>query len=130
MTTHEAQQTHQPDETTRRVGTKLLFENDRVRVWENVLLPGDGLPRHEHTCDYVAVHLTRSRIAVVQPGREPETGEQPAGFVRYTDVGQGIVHTIENVGDSEHREILVELKGPSRAASPQAPQTNEERLEG
>jgi hypothetical protein len=130
MTVHEAQQALQPNETTHRVGTKLLFENDRVRVWELVLGPGEESPRHEHACDYVFVHLTKSRIALLRPGKEPETSEEPAGFVQYTDVGQGIVHAIKNVGDGEHREILVELKGPSRAASMQPPQTNEERFEG
>ncbi len=112
-------------EPSHRVGTTLLFENDRIRVWELVLRPGEESPRHEHDCDYVFVHLTASKIALVEPGKEPRTSEEPAGFVQYTDVGDGIVHAIKNVGTDMHREILVEIKGPSRATTPQPPQTNE-----
>lgn len=108
-----------------QVGTKLLFENDRVRVWELVLKPGEASPRHVHESDYVFVHLTKSKLALMQEGEPEETSEEPAGFVQYTDVGSGIRHAIKNVGDTEHREILVEFKGPSRAATPQKPQTNE-----
>lgn len=130
MSTHEPHDTHEsqrhvPVEPIHRVGTTLLFENDRVRVWELVLRPGEQSDLHEHACDYVFVHLTKSRIALLQPGQDPETSEEPAGFVQYTDVGSGIVHAIKNVGDTEHREILVEIKGPSRRSSPQEPQTNE-----
>jgi hypothetical protein len=64
-------------------------------------------------------------IALIQDGEEKNTSVEPAGFVQYTEVGGGIVHAIKNVGDSEHREILVELKGPSRAATPQEPESNE-----
>jgi hypothetical protein len=45
--------------------------------------------------------------------------------VEYTEVGKGIVHRLENSGDSEHWEILVELKGPSRSPIPREPETNE-----
>jgi hypothetical protein len=31
-----------------KVGTKLLFENDRVRVWEMRLKPGESSERHTH----------------------------------------------------------------------------------
>lgn len=134
MAVHEAQPDHSHDPDTQavqaghRVGTKVLFENDRVRVWELVLRPGEESPQHEHACDYVFVHLTRSKIALLEPDKEPQTDEEPAGFVQYTEVGGGIVHSIKNVGDCEHREILVELKGPSRAHAPQPPQTNEALL--
>ena len=30
------------------VGTAVLFENDRVRVWELTLAPGESSDTHEH----------------------------------------------------------------------------------
>jgi hypothetical protein len=42
-------------------------------------------------------------------------------------VGRGIDHKVRNVGTSEHREVLVELKGPSHSVEAQKPETNEER---
>jgi quercetin dioxygenase-like cupin family protein len=108
-----------------QVGTKLLFENDRVRVWEMVLQPGQESTYHEHSADYLFVYVTKSRLEAIQQGKPPETSEQEPGFVQFTEVGSGIQHKVRNVGDGEHREILVELKGPSRAREPQEPETNE-----
>ncbi len=34
------------------VGTSRLFENDRVRVWEVRLAPGERTPFHAHTVRY------------------------------------------------------------------------------
>lgn len=34
------------------VGTKLLFENERVRVWDLALAPGESLAKHVHRTDY------------------------------------------------------------------------------
>lgn len=112
-------------EFSHKVGTKLLFENDRVRVWEMVLQPGEASTYHEHTNDYLFVYMTHSRLEVIRHGKKPETDEQSPGFVEYRDVGSGIDHQVRNVGDGEHREILVEIKGPSRVAEPRPPQTNE-----
>ena len=114
-----------PATPSRQVGTRLLFENDRVRVWEMVLRPGEESTRHVHESDYLFVYLTKSRLELLQEGSPPETSEQPPGFVQYTEVGSGIVHSVKNVGTGDHREILLELKGPSRAAEPAEPETNE-----
>lgn len=116
--------THEHEGASHDVGTKLLFENDRVRVWEMVLAPGEASARHIHESDYVFVYLTRSKLEVLSDGAR-ETSEEGPGFVQYTDVGSGIEHAVRNVGEGEHREILVELKGPSRAESPKKPETNE-----
>ena len=34
------------------IGTKLLFENDRVRVWDLALAPGESTGMHRHENDY------------------------------------------------------------------------------
>ena len=34
------------------VGTKLIFENDQVRVWEFTLQPGESTGSHHHELDY------------------------------------------------------------------------------
>ncbi|HEX3598464.1 MAG TPA: hypothetical protein VHU80_25325 [Polyangiaceae bacterium] len=112
-------------ELSHRVGTKLLFENDRIRVWEMVLAPGQESTYHQHSADYVFVYMTQSTLEVIQRGKPRETSEQGPGFVQYTEVGSGIEHRVKNVGQNDHREILVELKGPSHSTKPEEPQTNE-----
>jgi hypothetical protein len=42
-------------EGVERVGSKLLFENDRVRVWELRLAPGEREALHEHKHDYLMI---------------------------------------------------------------------------
>ena len=112
------------DQVSEQVGSEVLFENDRVRVWSLTLQPGEASPRHRHARDYVFVHVTPGTVEVHQEGQEPSVEECDAGFVEYTEVGSGIVHHIVNRGNAPLHEILVELKGPSRASTPQEPQTN------
>ena len=37
------------------VGTRLLFENDRVRVWDLCLPPGEASGLHRHQDDYLYI---------------------------------------------------------------------------
>lgn len=105
--------TRDPEEhASFRVGSRLLFENDRVRVWELRLAPGQRSERHRHQADYLSVYLTRSRIALHRSEGAPEISEEGPGFTAYHAVAGSFVHALENVGNTEHREILVELKGP------------------
>jgi beta-alanine degradation protein BauB len=113
-----------PAEPSKDVGTELLFENDRVRVWGMVLGPGESSPRHRHTADYLFVYTTPSRLTAFIEDRPPATNDYDDGFVAFTEVGGGTEHHIRNDGDTVHRQIIVELKGQSRAARPLSPQDN------
>jgi hypothetical protein len=53
------------------VATKLLFENERVRIWEMRLGPGESGDVHRHDLDYVLVQIEGDRMAVVP---EPDSG--------------------------------------------------------
>jgi beta-alanine degradation protein BauB len=112
------------DPISDRIGTELLFENDRVRVWDLRLQPGEASPAHRHRGDYLFIQVTPSRVEAHDGGAEPALTEGDDGFVQYTEVGSGIVHRIVNRAELPFREILVEFTGPSRAAVPQEPQTN------
>ena len=113
-----------PNANSHAVGTAVLFENDRLRVWDLVLEPGEASAVHRHTADYVFVCTTPGRITFLAEGQPPTTTDYEDGFVQYTAVGPGITHQIRNVGKHRYREIPVELKGPSVAASPQASEDN------
>jgi hypothetical protein len=96
------------------VATRLLLENERVRIWEMDLAPGARSDIHRHEADYVLVQIEGDRIAG-QP--EPDTagayrdyieaGVEP-GKVRY--IARGGIETAINVGRRRYREILIELK--------------------
>lgn len=106
------------------VGTELLFENERIRLWDMVLRPGEASALHRHETDYVYVYLTPSQIAIERPGEAIATAAYDNGFVQYTEVGGGVEHRIRNTGDALHRQIILEFKGPSRSAEPRTPQGN------
>jgi hypothetical protein len=44
-----------------RVGTQLLSESERVRVWHLSIKPGERLPVHRHVLDYFWTALTPGR---------------------------------------------------------------------
>jgi beta-alanine degradation protein BauB len=96
------------------VGTKVLMENDRVRIWEMRLAPGQDSEVHRHDLDYVLVQIDGDRIAgVPEPDSEGEYNEyieadvEPGNFVY---VGRGGIETARNVGSKQYYEILIELK--------------------
>ncbi len=99
-----------------RVGSKLLFENDRVRVWELRLAPGEREALHEHKHDYLMIQIEGDRVAgEFEPdsggpwgGESYVEGEVANGVVLYA--GRGGKERAHNVGEKPFYEIIVELK--------------------
>jgi len=97
------------------VATRVLFENDKVRVWEMDLAPGESSDLHEHTLDYLLIQLEGDKIAGIF--EEDTAGAYPPGTVE-GDVApgnaifieKGGIETAKNTGARRYREILVELK--------------------
>lgn len=85
------------------VGSRLLSENDRVRVWEIRLAPGERWHAHRHVLDYfwIAVNPGRSRQHTFD-GTTREVS-YVAGETRHFHFGAGeyLLHDIENIGDTE-----------------------------
>ncbi len=106
------------------VGSELLFENDRVRVWSMRLQPGETSTYHRHENDYLFVYTTPSLIRSEIAGRDGPTRKFDDGYVQYTEVGSGIEHSITNVAESLHQQIIVEMKGGSRSETTQPPVNN------
>ncbi|HXJ33045.1 MAG TPA: hypothetical protein VMS22_03325 [Candidatus Eisenbacteria bacterium] len=100
--------------TLGNVATRLLLENDRVRIWELDLAPGARSDTHRHDVDYVLVQIEGDRIAA-QPEadtggayRDYIEGTVEPGKTRY--ITRGGIETAINVGRRRYREILIELK--------------------
>ena len=100
------------------VGTKKLFENERVVVWEMRLGPGEKEQVHEHTRDYVMVQISGDRVAAdFEPGSSGTwkdfAGQRLEGDVFNGNVlfaEKGGIEAAVNVGDEPFYEIIVELK--------------------
>lgn len=104
------------------VGSKLLFENDRVRVWEIRLAPGQRWHAHCHALDYfwTAITAGTSRQRTYD-GSTREVSYTP-GDTRFYAFGSGesLVHDLENVGETELIFSTVELLEGANAALPLA----------
>ncbi len=93
------------------VGSELLSENDRVRVWTIRLKPGQRFGFHRHVLDYfwTAVSGGRGRQHLMD-GTTVEYTYQP-GETRHEIYGAGEykVHDLENIGDKELVFMTVEF---------------------
>ena len=103
-----------PDRELGDVATRVVHENEKVRIWEMTLEPGERSAVHEHTMDYILVFLEGDRIGVIP---EPDTAGEftsevdfapPLGKAIY--VRGGGIETAVNRGTERYREILIELK--------------------
>jgi len=99
-----------------RVGDTIVFENERVRIWELALEPGDESHVHEHPHDYLMICIEGDKIAgKATPGQDNPYG--PAGdfvdiptnpgHVVYVD--GGVKETAVNTGTTRYRNLVVEL---------------------
>ena len=97
------------------IGTRILFEDDRVRIWELDLQPGEETPPHHHALDYYIIAIDGDGIAAVP--HITSTGSSTE-YIAVTDVKRGSVFPMEkggtelarNIGTKPFYEILVELK--------------------
>jgi hypothetical protein len=86
-----------------QVGTRLLSETNRVRVWEIRLAPGERIGFHRHVLDYFWTAITPGRArSHTQDGSMVEA-TYTAGDTRHFVYGKGEykIHDLENVGDSD-----------------------------
>jgi beta-alanine degradation protein BauB len=95
------------------VGTRLLFENRHVRVWDLTLEPGEAIPLHRHELDYLYVVIGGGTLQTeFADGTADPPREMADGDVRFRAVDGEAVHTARNVGSTPWRNIVVELKRP------------------
>ena len=96
------------------VATKLLFENERVKIWEMRLAPGEEGPLHEHHHDHILVQIGGDRMAVVpDPSTKSPYSEYLEADVvpgQYFYIPRGGVEVARNVGKQPYYELLIELK--------------------
>ncbi len=95
----------------KQLGTSVWFENDRIRVWEVLLEPGERGAFHAHTTNYFWTVVEGSRgLQRFADGtfvvRDYLVGETK--FLEHSE-DDYLIHDLENVGDSTLRFVTVEL---------------------
>ena len=93
------------------VGSELVSESDRVRVWMIRLQPGERIGFHRHVLDYFwSVSTDGKARAHVSDGTTVEHTYK-AGETRHEVHAKGHykVHDIENIGENDLNFITVEF---------------------
>jgi quercetin dioxygenase-like cupin family protein len=103
------------DEPTREnpcgpIGTEVVYENDRIRVWDMRVGPRGKKPWHHHQHDYIIISVTGGKVEIENVEGKSYIGEDKVGGVIWQDKGQK--HELRNLTDAPYQNILVELKQP------------------
>src|SRR5258708_37942819 len=93
------------------MGTRVLFEDDRVRIWELALAPGEETAPHRHDLDYYIIVIDGDAIAAAP--HVLSTGSS-AEYIAVEGVKRGDVVPMEkggielarNIGTKPFYEIL------------------------
>ena len=106
------------------VGTKKIFENVNIIVWEFILDAGQSTPIHEHKFDYLFYPINGAPLEVFSESGDSlgvfdaTEGNTFAFKVKSGNLvsvdGKGLKvpakHFAKNVGATTYREILIETK--------------------
>lgn len=91
-----------------QIADHVIFENERVRIWEMSLEPGEASDFHEHTLDYLLCIIEGESIdADFDGGQTIQIPVQPGTTIF---VPKGNREVAVNRSSVHYREILIELK--------------------
>jgi hypothetical protein len=90
-----------------RPGTKKLFENDRVIVWDSTWTLGVATPMHFHDKDVVVVFLEDGDLKSTTPDGKEVVNKYTTGTVRFNQRDRTHTETLMN---GKQRAIITELK--------------------
>jgi hypothetical protein len=100
------------DDPIGNVADHVLYEDEKVRIWEMTLEPGECSDLHRHDHEYYLVIMTGDLVAGVTPPGSPVDsfiGKVPAKG-NTVGVPKGNTEWAWNVGDETYHEFLIELK--------------------
>lgn len=113
-------------------GDRLIFENDRVRVW-SMTLPAHGMfDYHQHFHDHVVI-WPKAGHAEAQELGDPEwsiTQTADEGFVLFKTVGSSgplTPHRIRNLDDYPNTHYVIELVSETSPSSVALPSVTNDR---
>ncbi|MDZ5696621.1 hypothetical protein [Chelativorans sp. M5D2P16] len=99
------------------VGSVLVSETDRVRVWHLHLPPGKRCPFHRHVLDYFwTCHSHGKARGYFEDGSISDVSHFP-GDTKHLNYGKDeyMLHSVENIGDTDLLFTTVEFKQSANA---------------
>ena len=106
------------------VGSRRVYEDERVIVWHFDLQPGEECPLHTHELDYVARIVSGSTVEVLDGQQETlyTVDRQPGDAITFRVAGDQVMsnypgavpipatHRVRNVGNGTFQEVIIEFK--------------------
>jgi quercetin dioxygenase-like cupin family protein len=92
------------------IGTDLIYEDDRIRVWRIDLVPGQFADFHTHELDYTTIVIDGD--VVERPNGDGTTDSitvKPGQLMRWYEGTER--HGLRNAGTRTFRNVIVEIKG-------------------
>ena len=86
---------------------KLLMENEKVRVLDIRLKPGDKAPMHNHPNGHVVYVMSNAKFKLTFPDGKTGEFDLKAGQTLWLEAGS---HSTENIGTTDGHNLVVEIK--------------------
>ncbi len=96
------------DEPLGEIASRVLFENDRVKIWNLIVEPGEASDWHLHPRDYVTIVVEGGSLTSEYEDGTTQQNPSDVGTWRYH--GDHQVHRVINNSDTRYMNVLVELK--------------------
>lgn len=93
--------------------TKVALENDKVRVLEFLIRPGEKATMHNHPNDHVVYFMSDAKIKLTYPDGKSEELDLKGGQSMWVKAGS---HETNNAGKTVVHYLVVELKGVAEEA--------------
>jgi beta-alanine degradation protein BauB len=93
------------------LGTKLILESDRVRIWEHRVAAGETGPTHLHRRPYFSVVIRGTSGDTLDPERTvlEHFVLEPGTVIPYGEESLPETHALRNTGDDEILIVTTEL---------------------
>ena len=88
-------------------GYDLLMENDKVRVMQMQLDPGQTSPMHNHPHDHVVYVLKDAKFKLSFPDGKSNEFQLNEGKALWLEAGS---HKTENIGSTKGHNLVIEIK--------------------
>jgi len=88
-------------------GYNLLMENEKVRVMEVRLKPGQKSPMHNHPNDHVVYVINDAKFKLSFPDGKSSEFELKKGKALWIEAGP---HETENIGKTDGHNLVIEIK--------------------
>ena len=88
-------------------GYSLIMENEKVRVMDMKLKPGDKSPMHNHPNDHVVYVFNNAKFKLSFPDGNSSEFELKAGQALWIEAGP---HETENIGTTNGHNLVTEIK--------------------